>query len=62
MSGSDFDYGSYYHFQNGELIEKSDRELLSETAWSSLIGREGGPVFSWAVQFPIAVDRGRSVS
>lgn len=55
MNSPDYDNEAYYHFQNGELVEKSNSLILSEETELSLIGRGGGPVYTWAVQFSIAI-------
>lgn len=47
MTSPDFDHDAYYHLQNGQLTEKSNSMILSEEAELSLIGRGGGPVYSW---------------
>lgn len=50
MNSTDFDHDAYYHFQNGELLERSNSLFLSEEAKQSLDGRtEGGPTYTWAV-------------
>lgn len=45
-----FDNHAYYHFQNGELIEKSGDPMLSEETKRSLTGRDGGPIYTWGVR------------
>lgn len=54
MNSPDFDHEAYYHFQNGQLLEKSNSQILSDDAEQSLVSRErGGPVYTWAVHFSV---------
>lgn len=50
MNSPGFDKHAYYHFQNDELIEKSGDPMLSEETKRSLIGRDGGPIYTWGVR------------